>query len=134
MRDDSRFVWIRRAGVGQNDPVAVSVTDRGTVGAGRRRAETKAPSRPRGRPKVLLLVLGVLAAAGAWAFLVRAAIDFGQVARDGRPVAWAVCGAATVGAAVCLLLAFALVARACALLGLRSEYRPRRSSGRRASR
>jgi hypothetical protein len=125
---------MRRGAVGQNDPVAVSVTERGTVTAGRRRADTKVPSRPRGKPKVLLLVLGVLAAAGAWAFLVRAAIDFGQVARDGRPVAWAVCAAATVGAAVCLLLAFTLVARACALLGLRSEYQPRRSSGRRASR
>jgi hypothetical protein len=125
---------MRRGAVGQNDPVAVSVTERGTVTAGRRRADTRAPSRPRSGPKVLLLVLGVLVAAGAWAFLVRAAIDFGQVARDGRPVAWAVCGAATVGAAVCLLLAFTLVARAGALLGLRSEYQPRRSSGRRASR
>ena len=120
--------------VSQNDPVAVGVTERATVSAGRRRADTKTQSRPRQWPKVLLLVLGVLAAAGAWAFLVRAAIDFGQVARDGRPVAWAVCGAATVGAAVCLLLAFVLVARAWALLGLRSEYQPRRSSGRRASR
>ena len=120
--------------VSQNVPVAVSVTERGTVSAGRRRADTKTLSRPRHWPKVLLLVIGVLAAAGAWAFLVRAAIDFGQVARDGRPVAWAVCGAATVGAAVCLLLAFGLVARAWALLGLRSDYQPRRSSGRRASR
>ena len=120
--------------VSQNDPVAVGVTERGTVSAGRRRADTKAQSRPRSWPKVLLLVVGVLAAAGAWMFLVRAAIDFGQVARDGRPVAWAVCGSATVGAAVCLLLAFVLVARAWALLGLRSEYQPRRSSGRRASR
>ena len=126
------------ADVSQNVPVAVGVgvgvTERGTVSAGRRRADTKTQPRPRHWPKVLLLVIGVLAAAGAWAFLVRAAIDFGQVARDGRPVAWAVCAAATVGAAVCLLLAFALVARAWALLGLRSEYQPRRSSGRRASR
>ena len=120
--------------VRQNGPVAVGVTERGTVSAGRRRADTKSQPRPRRWPKALLLVLGVLAAAGAWAFLVRADIDFGQVARDGRPVAWAVCGAATMGAAVCLLLAFVLVARAWALLGLRSEYQPRRSSGRRASR
>jgi hypothetical protein len=104
------------------------------VSAGRRRADTKAHPRPRQWPKALLLVLGVLAAAGAWLFLVRAAIDFGQVARDGRPVAWAVCAAATVGATVCLLLAFVLVARAWALLGLRSEYQPRRSSGRRTAR
>ena len=120
--------------VSQNVPVAVGVTERGTVSAGRRRADTKTQSRPRHWPKLLLLGLGVLAAAGAWAFLVRAAIDFGQVARDGRPVAWAVCGAATMGAAVCLLLAFVLVARAWTLLGLRSDYQPRRSSGRRASR
>src|SRR6187455_3408570 len=97
-------------GISENDPVAVTVTERGTVSAGRRRADTKARPGPRRWPKGLLLVLGVLAAGGAWMFLVRAAIDFGQVARDGRPVAWAVCGAATTGAAVCLLLAFVLVA------------------------
>ena len=122
------------ADVSHNDPVAVSVIERGTAVAGRRRADTKTRPRPRRWPKTLLLVLGVLTAAVAWMFLVRAAIDFGQVARDGRAVAWAVCAAATMGAAVCLLLAFVLVARAWASLGLHRGYRPRRSSGRRASR
>ena len=120
--------------VRHNDPVAVGVTDRGTAGAGRRRAEKKTGPRPRRWPQVLLIVLGVLAATGAWVFLVRAAIDFGQAARNGQGLAWAVCAAATLGAAVCLLLVFVLVARGWALLGLRSDYQPRRSSGRRASR
>jgi len=89
---------------------------------------------PRRWPQALLVVLGVVGAAGAWVFLVRAAIDFGQVARDGQAAAWAVCAAATLGAAVCLLLVFVLLARGWALLGLHSDYQPRRSSGRRASR
>ena len=63
-------------------------------------------------------------------YLVRAAIDFGQAGRDGQTTAWAVCGSATIGAAVCLLLVFVLVARIWAALGLNSEYQPRRSSGR----
>jgi hypothetical protein len=67
-------------------------------------------------------------------FLVRAAILFGQAARDGRGAAWAVCAGATLGAALCLLLGFVLLARGWALLGLRSEYTPRRSSGGRRSR
>ena len=115
-------------------PVAVGVTDRGTVSAGRRRADKKAEPGPRQWPHALLVAVGVVAAAAAWVFLVRAAIDFGQAARDGQGVAWAVCAAATLGAAVCLLLVFVLVARGWALLGLRSDYQPRRSSGRRASR
>lgn len=108
----------------------MGVTDRGTASAGRRRAEKGKPeSRPRRVPYVVALVLGVVAAGAAWVYLVRAAIDFGQVARDGRVVAWGVCGAATIGAAVCLLLAFVLVARIWAAFGLVSEYQPRRSSG-----
>lgn len=112
----------------------MGVTDRGTASAGRRRADKKSEQGPRRWPHVLLIVLGVLAATGAWVFLVRAAIDFGQAARNGQGFAWAVCAAATLGAAVCLLLVFVLVARGWALLGLRSDYQPRRSSGRRASR
>ena len=102
------------------------------MSAGRRRAEKKAPP-PRRVPYVALLVLGVLASGAAWVFLVRAAIDFGQAARDGRTAAWAICAGATLGAAVCLLLVFVLTARAWALLGLRSDYQPRRSSGGRRS-
>jgi heme A synthase len=114
--------------------VAVGVTDRGTASAGRRRADKKSEPGPRRWTHVLLIVLGVLAATGAWVFLVRAAIDFGQAARNGQGLAWAVCAAATLGAAVCLLLVFVLIARGWALLGLHSDYQPRRSSGRRASR
>lgn len=116
-------------------PVAVSVTDRGTVSAGRRRAEkVKAQSRPSRLPHLALLVVGVLASGAAWVFLVRAAIDFGEAARDGRSVAWAICAAATLGAAVCLMLVFALLARIPKASGLLSEYTPRRSSGGRRSR
>ena len=105
------------------------------MGAGRRRAEKKAGPRPGRLPLIVLHLVGtVVAAAGAWVFLVRAAINFGQAARDGRGAAWAVCAGATLGAAVCLLLGFVLLARGWALLGLRSDYTPRRSSGRRASR
>ena len=108
----------------------MGVTERGTVVAGRRRAEkTRVEARPKRWGRALLLVVGVLAASGAWLFLVRASITFGQVARDGRGAAWAVCGAGTIGAAVCLLLVFVLLTRIWALLGLRSDYQPRRSSG-----
>ena len=115
-------------------PVAVGAMQRGTVSAGRRRADKKAAPRSARLPYVVLLALGVVAAAAAWVFLVRAAIDFGQAARDGQSAAWAVCGAATVGAAVCLMLVFVLVARGWRMLGLRSEYQPRRSSGGKRSR
>jgi hypothetical protein len=113
-------------------PVALGVTGRGTVSAGRRKAEKKVATRPDRLPYVLLHLLGVLGAAGAWVYLVRAAITFGQAARDGRGPAWAVCAGATLGAAACLLLVFVLLARGWALLGLRNEYVPRRSAGRRS--
>ena len=114
--------------------VALVVTDRGTVSAGRRRAEKKAGPWPKRLSYVAVHVIGIAAAATAWVFLVRAAITFGQVARDGRSAAWVVCGSATLGAAACLLLGFVLLARSWALLGLRNEYTPRRSSGGRRSR
>jgi len=104
------------------------------VGAGRRRAEKSSVPRPRRWPVVLLLLIGVVASGTAWVFLVRAAIDFGQVARDGEGAAWLVCGAATAGAAVCLLLMFVLLARTWRSAALGGRYQPRRSSGRRASR
>ena len=75
----------------------------------------------------LLLLLAGLVAAGAWVFLVRAAIEFGHTARTGQHSAWWYAAAATVGAAACLLLVFSLCARALMRLGLIREYKPRRS-------
>ena len=80
---------------------------------------------------VLLLGLGAVATGAAWVVLVNAAIDFGRVARGGDEMAWLFTAAATLGATVCLLLLFVLGARVLAALGLVSEYKPRRSSGRR---
>lgn len=81
---------------------------------------------------MLLLSLGAVASGIAWGFLVKAAIDFGRLARGGDEVAWAFTAAATIGATLCLLLLFVLVARVLVAVGLVSEYKPRRSSGRRA--
>jgi hypothetical protein len=82
------------------------------VNAGRRRADK--PTRPKGPGLVgytALLGLGIVVAAAAWFFLVRAAVDFGQAARDGQSLAWAFCVGATLGATLCLLLVFVLGAR-----------------------
>ena len=118
----------------QNASVATvgipGTTERRTVSEGRRRA-AKRRRRPVRRPLLAGLGLGALACGVAWFFLVRAAIDFGRLARDGETVAWAFTVAATVGATACLLLMFILVARLLMAVGLVSEYRPRRSSGRR---
>jgi hypothetical protein len=100
------------------------------VSEGRRRAEKQ--KHPERRLSMLLLVLGAVAAGVAWVFLVKAAIDFGRVARGGDQVAWAFTAGATIGATLCLLLLFVLVSRVLVALGLVSEYKPRRSSGRRA--
>ena len=87
--------------------------------------------RPVRRPLLAGLVLGALVCGVAWFFLVRAAIDFGRLARDGESVAWAFTVAATIGATACLLLMFILLTRVLMTLGLVSEYRPRRAAGRR---
>ena len=75
--------------------------------------------------RLLALLVGVLASAAAWFVLVRAAIDFGTEARDGRGAAWAFTGLASVGAIGCLLLAMVLVLRGLTLLGIVSESRGR---------
>ena len=80
---------------------------------------------------LVLLGLGAVVSGVAWVFLVNAAIDFGRTARGGDSVAWLFTAAATIGAIVCLLLLFVLAARLLAALGLVSDYKPRRSSGRR---
>ena len=79
----------------------------------------------------VLPLMGVVVAAAAWFFLVRAAIDFGQVARAGRTSAWGFCAAATVGATVCLLLVFVLLARTWERhVTARAARRPRLPGGR----
>jgi fatty acid desaturase len=109
--------------------VVAARTDRRTVNEGRRRAEKqRGPSR---RPLLTALALGALGSGIAWLFLVKAAIEFGRLARDGQSLAWAFTAAASVGATACLLLMFVLGARVLVALGLVSEYKPRRSAGRR---
>ncbi len=81
---------------------------------------------------VVLLALGAILAGVAWVYLVRAAIEFGRLARGGDQMAWAFTAAATLGATVCLLLLFVLGSRVLVTLGLVSEYKPRRSAGKRA--
>jgi hypothetical protein len=115
--------------------VATSVTERPAPTAGRRRAE-KVRTRTNRVPYLLLLGAGTALAGVAWAFLVRAAIDFGRAAPHGGGVGWALTVGATVGATACLLLMFALIARAGTALGLRlrNDYQPRRSAGTRRAR
>ena len=119
--------------MGENASVATvgipGTTERRTVNEGRRRAARR--RRPVRRPLLVGLGVGAVACGVAWFFLVRAAIDFGRLARDGETIAWAFTVAATVGATACLLLMFILVMRLLMAVGLVSEYRPRRSSGRR---
>ncbi len=80
---------------------------------------------------LLLLGLGAVVSGVAWVFLVNAAIDFGRTARGGDATAWLFTAAATLGAILCLLLLFVLAARVLSALGLVSDYKPRRSNGRR---
>jgi fatty acid desaturase len=109
--------------------VVAARTERRTVSEGRRRAEKqRGPSR---RPLLAALAFGALGSGVAWLFLVKAAIEFGRLARDGQDLAWAFTAAASVGAAACLLLMFVLGARVLVALGLVSEYKPRRSARRR---
>ena len=99
------------------------------AGEGKRRAaKQKRPSR---RPVLVALGLGAVGCGVAWVFLVRAAIEFGRLGRDGQHLAWAFTAAATVGATACMLLMFVLAARVLVAVGLVSEYKPRRSAGRR---
>jgi hypothetical protein len=109
--------------------VGIGRTDGEPVTTGKRRAETRKKT-----PRALLaaLAVGALGSGVAWYFLVGAAIEFGRVARRGKPEAWLFTGAATLGAAVCLMLLFVLAARLLVAVGLVSDYRPRRSAGRRA--
>lgn len=95
---------------------------------GRRRAEK--PKREGVLAPTLATVAAALLAAAAWFFLVRAAIEFGQTALDGRAIAWVFTVAATIGATVCLVLFFSLVHRALRTIGVIADYKPRRVGGR----
>lgn len=70
------------------------------------------------RPGLLGLALGVTGCVVAWGYLVLAAIDFGQSARDGNGAAWLLLSLASLGAAACLFLGMILVARTARALGL----------------
>lgn len=109
--------------------VVAARTERRAVSEGRRRAEKQ--KRPSRRPLLAALAAGALASGVAWVWLVKAAIEFGRLARDGQELAWAFTAAASVGATACLLLMFVLGARVLVALGLVSHYKPRRSLGRR---
>lgn len=110
--------------------VVAAKNERRAVSEGRRRAAKQ--KRPSPRRLLAALAVGALGAGIAWYFLVRSAIEFGRLGREGEPIAWIFTGAASLGATACLLLLFVLAARVLAALGLVSEYKPRRSAGRRA--
>jgi hypothetical protein len=113
-----------------------------------KRAGTRA--KRRFRPALLLLALGITLCVVAWGYLVYAAIDFGDTARDGQTEAWWWLGVAAVGAAACLFVGLMLIARLSRALGItrgaepkppKELKRPRpsggsssHSSGRRAAR
>lgn len=102
-----------------------------TEPGGRRRAAPRAPARPPHFPgRLLALTVGAIAAGLAWVFLVRAAIDFGTIARDGEPVAWVLTVLAGLGAAACLMAAIGFVTRVLVLLGWVDETpHPHRRGG-----
>lgn len=75
--------------------------------------------------------LGAVLAAVAWVYLVSSAVDFGRLARHGQPIAWLFTVGASLGAVVCLVLVFVLVARVLRSLGVIRDYKPRRAAARR---
>lgn len=77
------------------------------------------------------LAVGAILTGTAWFYLVRAAIEFGVLARHGQGGAWLFTGAASLGAVVCLVLFLTLVGRGLRTLGFISDYKPRRAAARR---
>lgn len=100
-----------------------------TSPSGRRRAAPARPSLPKGRIAAHLAL--ALLTGAAWVYLVRAAIDFGTLGREGEALAWVFAALATLGAIGCLLLAIVLVTRVLTLLGLIREQQPKRAAARR---
>jgi hypothetical protein len=109
--------------------VGTTDAEREPVQTGKRRADTRTRA-----PRALLvgLAVGALVSGVVWYFLVAAAIEFGRLARRGQDEAWWFTLAATLGAAISLMLVFVLISRVLAVLGLVSDYKPRRSARRRA--
>lgn len=110
-----------------------------------------AKRKPRLRPSVLLLAVGITLGVVAWGYLVKAAIDFGVQARSGTSDAWLFLGLASLGAVACLFIGLMLVARLLRTLGITAgpsggsdpsgpsgpstpEAPPRTPGGRRAAR
>jgi hypothetical protein len=81
-------------------------------------------------PRALLHLLGVVLAIAAWVLLVRAAIGFGQDARGGQQLGWLFLTLASAGAVACLLIGLLLGTRALLLLGVISDYTPKRARRR----
>lgn len=77
------------------------------------------------------MLLAAVLIAVAWVYMVRAAIEFGRLARGGESQAWLFTIAAALGAIACALLGLLLVARALRALGLIRDYKPRRAADRR---
>ena len=102
-----------------------------TQAGGRRRAPAARPALPKGR-LAAHVVLALLTGA-AWVYLVRAAIDFGTLGRDGQGLGWLFAALATLGAIGCLLLAIVLVTRVLTMTGLLREQprQPKRAAARR---
>lgn len=102
-----------------------------TVGSRRVGKHSGARTGPSRLPAALPDLAGAVAAAAAWLFLVRSAVEFGSHAETGGPVTWAFALAASGGAVACLALVLVLASRAARALGLVSDYRPRRAASRR---
>lgn len=105
--------------------------------AERRPGGRRAAPRPRKRSGAggalgpAVVTLGAVLTGLAWLYLVGAAIDFGVLAVQGQGSAWLFTVGASLGAVVCLVLLLALVGRGLRMLGLMSDYRPRRAAARR---
>ena len=92
---------------------------------------TATPTGPSPLVRISTHAAGVLLAGLAWFFLVRAAIDFGDLALTGESAAWLFSLGAGLGALVCLALVLALIGRGLRTLGYLSDYKPRRVGARR---
>lgn len=77
------------------------------------------------RPVLLVYAVFVTLAVVAWGYLVVAAVDFGQSARDGDSGSWWFLALAAAGAVACLFIGLILVARALRVLGMTRPAAPK---------